>query len=55
LGLEEFKAFYEGFDPEVTSRIKLENAVDARNNYGGTATEAVKERIREFEKTFVRK
>ena len=55
LTLGEFKSFYEGFDPEVTKRIQLKNSVDARRNYGGTATYAVRERIREFEKTFVRK
>jgi len=55
LTLGEFQSFYKGFDEKIAPRIKLENAVNARKNYGGTAQSAVKERIREFEKTFDRK
>ncbi len=52
LTLEEFQSFYVGFDASIASRIRLEDAVNARKNYGGTATSSVKERIREFEKKY---
>jgi argininosuccinate lyase len=55
LTLGEFQNFYAGFDASIASRIQLENAVNARKSHGGTAREAVKERIREFEKTLGRK
>ena len=55
LTLGEFQSFYKGFDEKIMSRIQLENAVNARRNYGGTARSAVKERIREFEKMLSRK
>ncbi len=55
LTLGEYQTFYAGFDASIASRIQLENAVNARKSYGGTARKAVKERIREFEKTLVRK
>lgn len=55
LTLGEFQSFYKGFDGDISSRIQLENAVNARKNYGGTARSAVKERIREFEKRLARK
>ena len=55
LTLGEFQSFYAGFDASVASRIRLENAVNARKSYGGTAREAVMERIREFEKTLGKK
>ena len=55
LTLGEFQSFYKGFDERIASRILLENAVNARKNYGGTAQSAVKERIREFEKRLARK
>ncbi|MEE9911394.1 MAG: argininosuccinate lyase [Deltaproteobacteria bacterium] len=50
LGLNDFQHFYAGFKADITARIKLENSVNARKHRGGTATTAVKERIREFEK-----
>jgi len=53
--LGEFQSFYKGFDEKISSRILLDNAVNARKNYGGTAQTAVKERIREFEKRLARK
>ena len=50
LTLHEYRTFYAGFDADIASRIKIENSVGARRHHGGTATSAVKERIREFEK-----
>jgi argininosuccinate lyase len=55
LTLGEFQTFYAGFDASIASRIQLENAVNARKSYGGTARKAVMERIREFEKTLGKK
>ncbi len=55
LTLDEYQSFYAGFDSGIASRIRLENAVNARKNFGGTAQSAVKERIREFEKVLSRK
>ncbi len=55
LTLQEYQSFYAGFDASIFSRITLENAVNARKSYGGTARSAVKERIREFEKALGRK
>lgn len=55
LTLVEFQSFYAGFDGEIASRIKLNNAVNARRHHGGTAQVAVKERIREFEKSLGKK
>ncbi len=55
LTLVEFQSFYAGFDGEIASRIKLNNAVNARRHHGGTAQAAVKERIREFEKSLGKK
>ncbi|MFO7570634.1 MAG: argininosuccinate lyase [Smithellaceae bacterium] len=50
LTLEDFKKYDTGFEGDITSRLKLENSVNARKARGGTARSAVKERIREFEK-----
>jgi argininosuccinate lyase len=55
LSLSEYQKFYGGFNADISSRIKLENSVNARKHRGGTATTAVKERIREFEKTLGKK
>ena len=55
LGLNDFQEFYAGFNADIASRIKLENSVNARKHRGGTATAAVKERIREFEKSLSKK
>jgi len=55
LTLGEYQSFYSGFDESILSRIRLENAVNARRHFGGTAHKAVRERIREFEKTLGRK
>lgn len=50
LSLKEYRKFYEGFDGDIRENIRLETAVNARNHLGGTATTAVKIRIREIEK-----
>jgi argininosuccinate lyase len=50
LNLKEYHKFYDGFSEEIKEKIKLEKAVNSRNHKGGTATAAVLERIREFEK-----
>jgi argininosuccinate lyase len=50
LSLKEYQRFYDGFTEEIKEKIKLEKAVNSRNHKGGTATAAVLERIREFEK-----
>jgi len=48
--LKEYQQFHAGFDADVFFRIKPEHSVRARKHPGGTAPQAVKERIREFEK-----
>jgi argininosuccinate lyase len=55
LALKDYRKFHEGFQEDILDRIKLENSVNARKHHGGTATSAVKERIREFEKRFGKK
>ena len=50
LSLKEYQKFYAGFTEEIMQKIKLEKAVNSRNHKGGTATSAVLERIREFER-----
>jgi argininosuccinate lyase len=55
LGLKDYQKFHAGFKEDLIPRIKLENSVNARRHRGGTATSAVKERIREFEKKFGKK
>jgi argininosuccinate lyase len=51
LTLKEYQKFYNGFTQDIQTKIKLENAVNSRKHTGGTATAAVLERIREFEKS----
>ena len=51
LTLKEYQKFYNGFTDDIQKKIKLENAVNSRKHTGGTATAAVLERIREFEKS----
>jgi argininosuccinate lyase len=51
LTLKEYQNFYDGFTDEIKQKIRLENAVNSRKHTGGTATKAVLERIREFEKS----
>ncbi len=51
LTLKEYQNFYNGFTDDIQKKIKLENAVNSRKHTGGTATKAVLERIREFEKS----
>lgn len=51
LTLREYQKFYKGFTRDIQAKIKLENAVNSRKHAGGTATTAVLERIREFEKS----
>jgi argininosuccinate lyase len=51
LTLKEYHKFYKGFNDDIQKKIKLENAVNSRKHTGGTATAAVLERIREFEKS----
>jgi len=55
LRLSDYQTFYAGFKEDISSRIKLENSVNARTHLGGTAQTAVKERIREFEKKIGKK
>jgi argininosuccinate lyase len=55
LSLKEYQKFYGGFTEEIKERIKLEKAVNSRNHKGGTASSAVMERIREFEKSSAKK
>ena len=55
LSLKDYQKFYAGFQADITSRIKPENSVNARRHRGGTAQTAVKERIREFEKSLGKK
>jgi argininosuccinate lyase len=49
--LKEYQKFYNGFTDDIQKKIKLENDVNSRKHTGGTATKAVLERIREFEKS----
>jgi argininosuccinate lyase len=51
LTLKEYQKFYNGFSADIQTKIKLENVVNSRKHTGGTATAAVLERIREFEKS----
>jgi argininosuccinate lyase len=51
LTLKEYQKFYNGFTQDIQIKIKLEEAVNSRKHTGGTATKAVLERIREFEKS----
>ncbi len=55
LGIHDYQKFYTGFKADITDRIKLEHSVNARKHRGGTARAAVKERIREFEKSLGKK
>lgn len=55
LALKDYRKFHAGFQEDIMDRIKLENSVNARRHRGGTATSAVKERIRAFEKRFGKK
>jgi len=55
LGIHDYQKFYAGFKADITDRIKLEHSVNARKHRGGTARAAVKERIREFEKSLGKK
>ena len=55
LALKDYRKFHAGFQEDIMDRIKLENSVNARKHHGGTATSAVKERIRAFEKRFGKK
>jgi argininosuccinate lyase len=51
LTLKEYQKFYEGFTADIRENITLEKAVNSRKHKGGTASSAVKERIREIEKS----
>ena len=51
LTLKDYQKFYKGFTHDIQKKIKLEKAVNSRKHTGGTATTAVLERIREFEKS----
>lgn len=52
LTLKEYKGFSKHFADDIQQRITLENAVNSRKHTGGTATQAVMQRIKEFEKSF---
>jgi argininosuccinate lyase len=51
LTLKEYQKFYNEFTQDIQTKIKLENVVNSRKHTGGTATAAVLERIKEFEKS----
>ena len=50
LTIEEFRRFYSGFDEDVYRCLTVENSVNSRNSYGGTAKETVLKRIEEIER-----
>lgn len=50
LSLREYQKFYRGFTDDIQESIQPESAVNSRRHTGGTATEAVKRRIKEIEK-----
>jgi argininosuccinate lyase len=49
LTLEEFRRFYDGFDKKVYARLQVENAVNAKTSFGGTARQRVLKRLDEIE------
>jgi argininosuccinate lyase len=51
LSLKEYQKFYKGFTADIRKNITLEKVVNSRKHPGGTASSAVKERIREIEKS----
>ena len=55
LTLKDYQKFYKGFTDDIQENIKLENAVNSRKHNGGTATTAVMQRIKEFEKSLGKK
>jgi argininosuccinate lyase len=55
LSLKDYQKFYEGFSADIKENIKLEQAVNSRNHIGGTATKAVRGRIKEIEKNSSKK
>ena len=48
LTLGEFRRFYRGFGSDVYECLKVENAVNAKSSYGGTAEKMVLERLAEI-------
>lgn len=52
LTLKEYKGFSKHFANDILQKITLENAVNSRKHTGGTATQSVLQRIKEFEKRF---
>jgi len=50
LTLKEFQTFYRGFADDIKNIITPDKAVNSRKHAGGTATEAVLKRIKDFEK-----
>jgi argininosuccinate lyase (EC 4.3.2.1) len=48
LTIEELRQFYAGFDEEVYRCLTVENSVNSKKSYGGTARESVLKRIEEL-------
>ena len=55
LTLKEYQKFDARIQADIQGRIKLEQAVHVRSHRGGTSAKAVLQRIKEFEKNFVKK
>lgn len=51
LTIKEYQRFEKCFTEDIRNNIKVQNAVNARNHTGGTATKTVLKRIKEFEKS----
>ena len=49
LTLGEYRKFYQGFDEDIFACLKVENAVNAKNSFGGTAEKNVRKRLAEIE------
>jgi argininosuccinate lyase len=45
ISIEEFKDFHDGFEEDVKSAISLENCLNKRNSFGGTAPSEVERQI----------
>lgn len=55
LSVKDYQSFSDVFRADIQEYIKLEKAVNSRNHIGGTATAAVKRRIKEIEKHYGQK
>jgi argininosuccinate lyase len=54
LSLKEYQKFDKCFAEDIRNKTKVESAVNSRKHTGGTATKAVMQRIKEFEKSIVK-